>query len=333
MPAEAEPVIEILEGNTEYESVKRWYNEDGLLHRENDLPAEVYIPRLISPSQEENDDNDVPDLFEKYYRYGLLHRDGDLPAVIMISKDNTGRKHVMKKWYKNGMKHRDNGKPAYKIRMYSMDNVITYSRTVYYINDVINNINIDEPAVIIELNNAHTYKTWYINGKMGRADDKPAVENTDSAGNRIVKKWYFNDKLHRENDKPAIHEIINGHDSYTWYLNDKEKRENGGPTCEEWEENKLVSCSWSTNKYGYHRLDDLPAIISYYPGTDIIQYESWYVKDCKHRENGKPAKREYYEDGTIMKECYFHWNKLRRPNNLPTKVWYNKNGKPYKFRK
>jgi len=58
--------------------------KDGLLHRENDLPA------VISP-----------DGSKYWYIENKLHRDNDLPAVILAD----GRQY----WYKEGKSHRDNG--------------------------------------------------------------------------------------------------------------------------------------------------------------------------------------------------------------------------------
>lgn len=65
---------------------KRWYKE-GVLHREEDLPAIEYINRI-----------------KIWYKNGLLHRDNDHPAI----EDDVGTK----KWYKEGKLHREGGLPA-----------------------------------------------------------------------------------------------------------------------------------------------------------------------------------------------------------------------------
>jgi hypothetical protein len=62
-----------------------WY-DDGLLHRDNDLPAITHNGLCI------------------WYNHGYRHRENDLPAFV----SNTGET----KWYKDGSLHRDNNMPA-----------------------------------------------------------------------------------------------------------------------------------------------------------------------------------------------------------------------------
>lgn len=66
---------------------KQWLDENGMLHRDNDEPAEIYS------------NGDV-----KYYIHGDLHRDNDQPAIIFTN----GTKF----WAQHGDCHRDNFKPA-----------------------------------------------------------------------------------------------------------------------------------------------------------------------------------------------------------------------------
>ena len=54
-------------------------------------------------------------------------------------------------------------------------------------------------------------KEWYLNEKLHRENDKPAIEDANG-----YKVWYFNGKRHRENEKPAI-ERENG-DKF-WFIN------------------------------------------------------------------------------------------------------------------
>jgi len=56
---------------------KRWYNEAGELHRDNDLPAVIYYWGDVS-----------------WYQNGLRHRKAGLPAI----EYNNG----IKCWYQNG---------------------------------------------------------------------------------------------------------------------------------------------------------------------------------------------------------------------------------------
>jgi protein associated with RNAse G/E len=84
-----------------------WYNEDGLLHREDDKPAIIY----------HNGD-------KCWCRNGKLHRDGDKPAEVL----NTIK---VKTWYRDGQRHRDDRKPAV-IRHTEEDGIIEE----YWINGV-----------------------------------------------------------------------------------------------------------------------------------------------------------------------------------------------------
>ena len=63
-----------------------WY-KDGVLHRDDDLPAKT--TRFGT---------------QMWYKEGALHRDGDKPAVI--------RADGSKEWWINGWPHRDGDKPA-----------------------------------------------------------------------------------------------------------------------------------------------------------------------------------------------------------------------------
>jgi hypothetical protein len=60
---------------------------NNVYHRDNDLPAVVYL-----------------DEYKHWYQGGLHHRDNDLPAY----ENNTGTKI----WFKHGKVHRDGDKPA-----------------------------------------------------------------------------------------------------------------------------------------------------------------------------------------------------------------------------
>ena len=64
-----------------------WRNDNGLWHRDGDLPALIYAEG---------------DIF--YYKDGNLYRDGDLLAVIYSDGSEF--------YYRDGKRHRDGGKPA-----------------------------------------------------------------------------------------------------------------------------------------------------------------------------------------------------------------------------
>ena len=63
--------------------------------------------------------------------------------------------------------------------------------------------------------------SYYLDGKLHRENDKPAVERADG-----TKEWWYNGRLHRENDKPAI-ECADG--SKYWFYRGKLHRENDNP--------------------------------------------------------------------------------------------------------
>ena len=64
-----------------------WRNENGKLHRDDDMPAVIYWNGSKS-----------------WFKNGEYHRDGNLPAYI--GSDGT------QAWWKNGLRHRDEDLPA-----------------------------------------------------------------------------------------------------------------------------------------------------------------------------------------------------------------------------
>jgi len=54
---------------------------------------------------------------------------------------------------------------------------------------------------------------WYLNDKLHRENDLPAIITYDGA-----QHWYLNGVLHRENDLPAI---IRSNGAQYWWLNNK----------------------------------------------------------------------------------------------------------------
>jgi hypothetical protein len=93
---------------------KRWFNEDGELHRDNDLPAieqQANGDKHWYANGQLHRDNDLPareyangDKF--WYVNGKSHRNNDLPAIITANRN--------KHWYVNNMRHRLGGLPAIK---------------------------------------------------------------------------------------------------------------------------------------------------------------------------------------------------------------------------
>jgi hypothetical protein len=74
---------------TDEHGAQRWYDGDGKLHRDGDLPAVVAL----------NGD-------QGWYQHGACHRSGDLPAVVWTSG--------LKRWFQHGKQHRDGDLPALK---------------------------------------------------------------------------------------------------------------------------------------------------------------------------------------------------------------------------
>jgi len=88
-----------------------WY-KDGELHRDDDLPAEIWEGGTIV----------------RWYRHGYIHRDGDLPAEVYSENriqiwrqfDQTHREHDKpawisgenKFWFWRGKQHREGDRPA-----------------------------------------------------------------------------------------------------------------------------------------------------------------------------------------------------------------------------
>lgn len=69
-----------------------YVNDDGLLHRDGDLPAVI------------NTDGS-----QHWFRNGRRHRDNDQPAAIYTSESFYNGSQY---WYINGELHRDNNQPA-----------------------------------------------------------------------------------------------------------------------------------------------------------------------------------------------------------------------------
>ena len=111
---------------------------------------------------------------------------------------------------------------------------------------------------------------WYLNGKLHRDNDLPAVV-------RICgdKQWYQNGYLHRDNDLPAE---IYATGTQIWYLHGLLHRDNDLPTLIKYNGTQ----KWYQNGE-LHRDEDKPAEI-YPSGTQI-----WFRNGKVHRDNNLPA--------------------------------------------
>ena len=140
-----------------------------------------------------------------------------------------------------------------------------------------------------------------------------------SSGEPWKERWYLNGKLHRDNDEPAMiryPHLFSGiylGGKQVWYKHGAKHRDNDLPA---------EMLSGGTKRWfmhgNLHRDGDEPAEI----GSDGTK--KWYKHGGKHRDNDLPA--EIYSDGT---QLWYQHGQLHRDNDLPavilsdgTKKWY-----------
>lgn len=147
----------------------KWHDENGKLHRDNDLPAVTWS-------------NGV----REWWRHGVRHRLRDQPALIVPRKAsdllyifsegeinmNIVENHISmykdgdQEWWVNGERHRDGDKAA-----------------------------VDRYCSRLE---------WWKNDKRHRDGDKPAVIYSNGPNKWWNKEWWINGLLHRNNNLPAV---------------------------------------------------------------------------------------------------------------------------------
>jgi hypothetical protein len=93
------------------DGTQQWLDVEGLLHRDNDLPAIIKpdgTHEWFSHGMRHRNDGQPAimcgDGTQIWYVYDNLHRSGDLPAVILSDGTN--------EWFIDGLRHRDSYKPA-----------------------------------------------------------------------------------------------------------------------------------------------------------------------------------------------------------------------------
>ncbi len=122
-----------------YNSGRREYYKNGLLHREDDKPA-----------------IEEPNKYYAWYINGLESRANGLPSAIDLYDD----KGVVF-WKVDGEYFREGDLPC----------VVSFDGTsVFYLNGMRGRIN-DLPAVV----NPNGLRVWYINDQIARADGKPSI--------------------------------------------------------------------------------------------------------------------------------------------------------------
>jgi antitoxin component YwqK of YwqJK toxin-antitoxin module len=156
-------------------------------------------------------------------------------------------------------------------------------------------IRIDKEIMLNEVLNGefidyYKNKKFYVNGKLHRDDNLPAIICPDG-----TQKYYINGKLHRDGNLPAI---IHPDGSKEYYLNEKHHRDGDLPAVIDSDGYKQYFVNGQL-----HRDGDLPAVI-YPSGTQM-----YYKNDELHREGDLPARitsdgtTEYYKNGKLHRDC------------------------------
>ncbi len=141
--------LKLLETLKKYLCGTKLYYKNGLLHRDNDLPAIIEANGTKQWYQNglKHRDNDLPAMIYSdgskcWFQNDLLHRENDLPAGIYQNGDLF--------WFKNGLRHRENDLPA--IIFHNGDQYWYRYERLHRDNDL--------PAVIC----ANGVQEWYKNG-------------------------------------------------------------------------------------------------------------------------------------------------------------------------
>lgn len=116
----------------------------------------------------------------------------------------------------------------------------------------------------------------------------------------------FNDNCYHRKDKPAyIKYHKNGKiKCEAYFLDDNHYRKNDKPTYIEYYENGQIKREeYVMGKGKYHGENDKPAFILYYENGQI-KHEEYFLNDEQYREDNKPVKIEYTEDGFLEKHTF-----------------------------
>jgi antitoxin component YwqK of YwqJK toxin-antitoxin module len=91
------------------------------------------------------------------------------------------------------------------------------------------------------------------------------------------------------------------------------------------EKTKIKCKIWRNNDNQLHRDNEKPAKIWYFENGNVYREEYW-INDILHRDNDKPAIVWYFTNGNIQMEEFLVNNKVHRDNNKPAVVRYFENG-------
>ena len=149
---------------------------DGLLHRNDDMPAVIsYKFEQCGCTNESNVSDELkysPKRFGAYkrlwYKNGKQHRDNGLPAEIAYTFEPVSKKWVIvgKTWYQNGNIHRDDDLPAY----ISNNPDGSFANMIWYLHNKISRLT-DNPSEIFFKNGKVRFLSW------GNADNIPRPNN------------------------------------------------------------------------------------------------------------------------------------------------------------
>lgn len=238
----------------------------GVLHRENDLPAQIWNGEGSSG---------VAGCLEMYWKHGKLHR-GYWPVgqsliesltqpLAVVYSDGTG--DMFNQGVYQGTRTDHGHDLGCNIKWYSGRQVkhgparVSFNRLLHRDNDLPAHIalqNDPENRVVLE--------SWYQNGQRHRSGDQPADIN-HITGEQI---WWVEGSLHRDHDRPAVVSP----EMRQWYTRGVKTRI-GAPAVETatggWEwwlngERHRLNGPWSSTSNEYrvngklHREDGLPAV-------------------------------------------------------------------------
>ena len=143
------------------DGTKKWY-KNGLLHRENDLPAIEWVSGT-----------------KEWYQNGLLHRENNEHAIRWSNGD--------KEWL-NNLRHRSRGlEDDFSDLGNDSSDIVEADDKEYYTTNIIHLRS--KPAI----EEADGTNKWYMNGLLHRIDG-PAIERIE-----VTEEWYINGKLQLKN--------------------------------------------------------------------------------------------------------------------------------------
>jgi hypothetical protein len=208
--------VEYLKENGEENKMKETWTINGLLHREDDLPAEIeycifHFENINEPHYLQNN---------RWFKNGKLYRENDLPTVETYLHDleyNIIRK-TAERWIidyipdesktyideliekrKKDIEFEEREKSDWELRL---EKLRTWNKKpLYHRFNELNPINTG-PASIQYFNNGNiSSEEWYKNGLLHRDGDLPAFISYYKNGNKRREDWYINGKGIRYGDK------------------------------------------------------------------------------------------------------------------------------------